>query len=88
MQSENTQKTLSNDMVIYVYKYTNPKYDTRHVLMYDNRAWHIDNYMHADDLEFTFQMFIQGFGWDPSDRMDQLTFIETISKQTHPHYFI
>ena len=88
MQSENTQKILSDNMIVDIYKYTNAKHDTRHVLIYDDRAWHIDNCMHADDLEFAFQMFIQGFGWDHSDRMDKLTFIETISKQTHPHYFI
>lgn len=88
MQSENTQKTSSDNIVVNIYKYTNAKHDTRHVLIYDDRAWRIDNCIHADDLEFAFQMFIQGFGLDPSDHMDKLTFIETVSKQTHPHYFI
>ena len=86
MQSENTQKTLSDDMVIDIYKYTNPEYETRSVLICNNRAWHIVDGL--DEFEYALQMFNKGGGWDPFDRMDKLTFIETISKQTHPHYFI
>lgn len=86
MQSENTQKTSSDDMVIDIYKYTNPKYDTRSVLIYNNRAWHIEDGL--EEFENALQMFNDGFGWDPFDRIDKLTFVETISKQTHPHYFI
>lgn len=87
MQSENTQKTLSDDMVIDTYKHTNPiKYDTRSVLIYNNRAWNVEDGL--EEFEYALQMFNDGFGWDPFDRIDKLTFVETISKQTHPHYFI
>lgn len=86
MQNKNTQKTLFNDMVIDVYKYTNSKYDTRSVLIYNNRAWHVEGSL--EEFEYALQVFSEGGGWDPFARMHQLTFIETISKQTHPHYFI
>lgn len=85
MQSENTQKTLSDDMVIDIYKYTNPKYETRSVLIYNNRAWHIST---VEEFESALRKLNDGFGWDPSDRIDKLIFVETVSKQTHPHYFI
>ena len=87
MQSENTKKTSSDDMVIDIYKYTNPiKYDTRSVLIYNNRAWHVEDGL--EEFEHALHIFAQGGGWNPFDRMDKLTFIETISKDTHPHYFI
>lgn len=86
MQSENTQKTSSDDMVIDIYKYTNPKYDTRFVLIYNNRAWHVEDGL--NEFESGLRKLNDGFGWNPFDRMDKLTFVETISKDTHPHYFI
>lgn len=87
MQSENTQKTSSDNMVVDIYKYAEPiKYDTRTVLIYSNRAWHVEDGL--EEFEHALQMLNDGFGWDPFDRMDKLTFIETVSKDTHPHYFI
>lgn len=86
MQSENTQKTSSDDMVIDIYKYTNLKDSTTSVLICNNRAWHVEDGL--NEFEYALYVFAQGGGWDPFDRMDKLTFIETISKQTHPHYFI
>lgn len=84
MQSKNTQKTLSDDMVIDIYKYTDPEYNARSVLVYNNRAWHIEGGL--EEFEQALQIFNNGFGWTPN--MQELIFIETISKQTHPHYFI
>lgn len=86
MQSENTQKTLFDDMVINIYKYTNQEYDTRSVLIYNNRAWHVEDGL--EEFEHALYIFAQGGGCDPFDRMDKLIFVETISKDTHPHYFI
>ena len=86
MQNENTQKTLFDDMVIDIYKYTNPKYETRSVLIYNNRAWHIEDGL--KEFESALHKLNDGFGWDPSDRIDKLILVETISKDTHPHYFI
>ena len=86
MQSENTQKILSDDMVIRLYKYTNLKHSTASVLICNNHAWHIEDGL--KEFGSALHNLNDGFGWDPSDRIDQLTLIETISKQTHPHYFI
>lgn len=86
MQSENTQKTSSDDMVIDIYKYTNLKHRTASVLIYNNRAWHIEDGL--KEFGSALRNLNDGFGWDPSDRMDELTFVETVSKDTHPHYFI
>ena len=85
MQSENTQKTLSDDTVIDIYKYANSD-DTVFILIYNNRAWYVEDGL--KEFAHALHMLTKGCGWDPFDRMDKLTFIETISKQTHPHYFI
>ena len=87
MQSENTQKTSSDDMVIDIYKYINPiKHSTASVLIYNNRAWHVEDGL--KEFESALRKLNDGFGWDPFDRMNKLIFVETVSKDTHPHYFI
>ena len=83
MQSKNTQKTLSNDTVINIYKYTDSKYGTGYVLVYKKLSWYVDG---LEKFEQALKMLNDGYGWPPN--MQQLMFIETISKQTHPHYFI
>lgn len=59
MQSENTQKTSSNDMVIDIYKYANSD-DTRSILIYNNRAWHVEDGL--EEFEYALYIFAKGGG--------------------------